>query len=146
MSRPTLYELLPSLYRRRDQELPRDADEAPTLEALFSILQTQYDLLEDDIADLEMPADHNLCWRFSVLRRDADDGGIAQQGPATERTPGFRPDPMLVVKRPQGPLLKPRMKLDLIDRGRDPRLSDDALKVLPIEIRYSDRLAAAFAL
>src|SRR5271166_5130801 len=93
-----------------------------------------------------MPADHRLRRRFAVLRRDAEDGGIAQQLPPSERAPGFCPDPMLVVKRSQGPLLKPGMKLDLIDCRRDPGLPDDALEVIPIEIRYADRAAAAFAL
>ena len=69
-SRPNLYELLPTLYRRRDDEIysvDRDVLAAmnlqnvgsevadtriPPLKALFSILQTQYDLLEAEIAAL----------------------------------------------------------------------------------------------
>jgi hypothetical protein len=74
----------------------------------------------DDQAAFEMPADHDLRRRLAMFRRDVGNGWIAQQGPATERAPGFCFDPMLVVKRAQCPLLKPRMELDLIDRGRDP--------------------------
>ena len=86
-----------------------------------------------------MPADRCLRRRSPMLGGNVDDGGFAQQRPATERTPGFCSDPMVEMKRAQGLLLKSRMKLDLIDGGRDPCLSDDSFEVIPIEIRYADR-------
>lgn len=43
----------------------------------------------DDQAAFEMPADHDLRRRLAMFRRDAGNGWIAQQGPATERAPGF---------------------------------------------------------
>jgi hypothetical protein len=54
IERRLLYDFLPSLYRRRDREIAMLGDPrvAPALEALFAILQTQYDALEDDIAAL----------------------------------------------------------------------------------------------
>ena len=61
---------------------------------------------------------------------------------AAERAPGFRFDPALVVKRSQRLLLEPRMKLDLVDGGRDPGLGDDPLEVIAIEIRDPDRADA----
>ncbi len=52
--RRRLYDLLPSLYRRRDREIAMlgDPGVAPALETLFAIMQTQYDALEDDIGAL----------------------------------------------------------------------------------------------
>ena len=47
--------------------------------------------------------------------------------------------PVLVVKRAQGLLLKPRMKLDLVHGWRDARFADDPLEVIAIEIRDADR-------
>ncbi len=53
---------------------------------------------------------------------------------------------MLVVKRAQNLLLKSRVKLDLIDRGRNPGLADDSFEIIGIEIRDADRADPAFAL
>jgi hypothetical protein len=72
-----------------------------------------------------MPANYDLGRGFLVLRRDADNDGIAQQLPAAKRTPGFRSDPMLVMESAPRSLLESRMKLDLIDQRLNPRFSDD---------------------
>ena len=70
-----------------------------------------------------MPADYDLRRGLPMLGGDVDDRGLAKQTAAPERAPGFRFDPALVVKRPQYSLLKARVKLNLVDRGRDSGLS-----------------------
>ncbi len=92
-----------------------------------------------DQAAVEMPADDDLRRGLPMLGGDVDDCGLAEQSAPPERAPGFRFDPALVVERPEGLLLEPRVKLDLIDGWRDPRLADDPLEVIAIEIRDPDR-------
>jgi hypothetical protein len=86
-----------------------------------------------------MPANDDLRSSPPMLRGDLDDHRLAEQTAAPERTPGFRSDPSPDMELPERPLLKARMKLDLIDCGRNASLSDDSLDVLGIEIRNPDR-------
>src|SRR5208337_3664697 len=79
----------------------------------------------------------NMC--LPMLGGNVDDRRLAQRRAPTERAPRFRSDPALAVKRAQGFLLKPRMQLDLVDRGHDARFVDDSFEVIAIEIRDADR-------
>src|SRR5271166_3871351 len=99
-------------------------------------------LRNGDQTVVEMPADDHLRRGLPMLGGNVDDRGIAEQGASAERTPGFRSDPALVVKRSQRLLLESRVKLDLIDGGRDPRLGDDPFQMVAIEIRDADRADA----
>jgi hypothetical protein len=74
------------------------------------------------------------------LSRYVDKRRLAQQAAPAERAPGFCFDALLVVKRAERLLLKARMKLDLIHRGRDARLAYDPFEVIAIEIRDADRM------
>ena len=86
-----------------------------------------------------MPADDDLRRRFPMLGGDLDKRGLAQQTAPAKRAPGFRSDPLLVVKRAQGLLLKARMELDLVYCGRDARFAYDPFEMIVIEIRDADR-------
>src|SRR5271157_3138800 len=92
-----------------------------------------------DQAVVEMPANDDLRRGLPMLRGDLDDHRLAEVSAASERTPGFRLDPSPVMELSKRLLLKARMELDLIDRGRYASLSDDSFEVIPIEIRNPDR-------
>src|SRR5258708_27530573 len=68
-------------------------------------------LRNDDQAAVEMPPDDDLRRRPFMFGGDLNQRRFAQQAASSQRAPGFRFDAMLVVKRPEGILLKTRMKL-----------------------------------
>jgi hypothetical protein len=68
MKRPSLYELLPRLYRRRDLEVAAESTAAPPLATLFSILQSQFDALQDEIGTLYDDLFVETCDSDALLR------------------------------------------------------------------------------
>src|SRR5580698_971626 len=86
-----------------------------------------------------MPADDDLRRRLSMFVGDLDERSFAEQAATSQWAPGFRFDPLLVVKGAQSFLLKFWMKLDLVDRRRDAGFSDDPLDVILVEVRDADR-------
>jgi hypothetical protein len=112
--------------------------EAKRANILLQALETHRFRNGDETA-VEMPADDDLRRSLLVLAGDVDDCGLAQRGAPAERAPGLRLDSVMVVENAQNLLLEPRVKLDLIDGGRNPGFGDDPLDMFTCEIRDPDR-------
>src|SRR6476659_8455590 len=96
-------------------------------------------LRDDYIAELDMPPNQCLRWRFAVGIRDGRDFWIAQQGALPERAPRLGCDAQLSVHFPQLLLLQKRMQLDLVDRGNDSRGVHQDSQMFGFEIADADR-------
>src|SRR3954463_2535725 len=96
-------------------------------------------LRDDYIAELDMPPNQCLCWRFSVGIRDGSDGRIAQQRALPQRAPRLGRDAQLRMHLTQLLLLQQRMQLDLVDGWDDSGRVDQDSQVFGFEVAHPDR-------
>ncbi len=79
---------------------------------------------DHDVAELQVPADHDLRRRPAVRLGDLDDRGVVEHRALRERAPGLGDDPELARARGAARLLEVGVQLDLVDRRRLARLRD----------------------
>ncbi len=99
----------------------------------------RHGLRDHHVAQLEVPAQHDLGRCAAVLPGDGHDRRDLQQALAlAERRPGLGGDALLRVVLTGGVLLQVRVQLDLVDRRDDRRLADQPLQVLGKEVGDTD--------
>src|SRR4051794_29223619 len=111
--------------------------EVPELEVLLDALRSDR-LGEHDVADLDVPAQHDLPGRPAVSLGDLGDHGVVEHLALGQRAPRLGDDAQLLVLAPQLTLLQVGMELDLVDRRRLAGLVDDPVEVVGLEVRHTD--------
>ena len=81
---------------------------------------------DNDVAKLELPAQHHLGGCLGVALGEPRDHRIGKQLVLPERAPGLGDDAAGGVEGAELRLLKARVQLDLIDRWSDPPLAPAA--------------------
>ncbi len=112
--------------------------EVEDVEVLLDALRRDR-LGDHDVAELQMPADHDLAARAPVRLGIGEDRRILEHETLRERAPSLGDDPELLVLAAQTLLLEVGMQLDLVDRRRLTGLRDQALEVRGLEVRHADR-------
>ena len=90
------------------------------------------------VSHLEVPAENDLCGGPVVLVRQRGNGGVGQDLPAAQRTPGFSGDAELFVQSSQPALLKPGVQLDLVYCGNNFSLLHQLFQVSGLEVGHAD--------
>src|SRR3546814_705671 len=96
------------------------------------------------IAELRMPAQHDLRYAAAMLVSNAGQHGVFEQPSAPKRAPGFGDDVMLGMEVAQGFLLEVRVQLDLVNNGQNAGFIQQLLKVTDIEIADAYGFGTAF--
>src|SRR6185312_12868843 len=96
-------------------------------------------LRDHDVAELQVPANHDLPRAAPVTLGDLYDRGLVEHLSLGERAPRLGHDSQLVVFAAQPHLLEVRVQLDLVDRRRLAGLLDQAAQMLGLEVRDPDR-------
>ncbi len=93
---------------------------------------------------LDVPAQDHLRHRPPRARRRVADRGRVEAVAAAQGGPALRDDAKLLVHRPHALLRQRRVQLDLVQRGRDARLVDQATQMRLVEVRDADGPHAPF--
>lgn len=101
-------------------------------------------LRDDDVADLEVPAQHHLGGGPAVLGGELGDRRVLQQALAlAQRRPGLGRDAVPGVEGTGLRLLELRVQLDLVDGRDDGGLAQQPLQMGGLEVGDADRPGAA---
>src|SRR6478736_3401689 len=95
-------------------------------------------LRDDDVAQLHVPAEHDLGRAAAVPPGQLDDDRVAERPALPERAPGLGDDVVAGVEAAQRRLLEVEVELDLVHGRDDVRLVEQPLQVRHLEVGDPD--------